>query len=95
MEARGKHLSMEDWLHRKAEENAYNEILTFLMTILGVNLLKRAPEASSVHATSHHHFDFWVIIAYGSDCPVDRVSPLLGIYVAVTREIFRGTNNTE
>ena len=30
---------MEDWLHRKAEENAHNEILAFLMIILGVNLL--------------------------------------------------------
>ena len=26
-------------MHRKAEENAHNEILAFLMTILGVNLL--------------------------------------------------------
>ncbi|MEM3729069.1 MAG: hypothetical protein QXF75_07755 [Candidatus Bathyarchaeia archaeon] len=32
-------MSMEDWMHRKAEENAHNEILAFLMTILGVNLL--------------------------------------------------------
>jgi len=30
---------MEDWLHRKAEEHAHNEILAFLMIILGVNLL--------------------------------------------------------
>ncbi|MEM3714381.1 MAG: hypothetical protein QXF82_05475 [Nitrososphaeria archaeon] len=30
---------MEDWMHRKAEENAHNEISAFLMTILGVNLL--------------------------------------------------------
>ena len=30
---------MEDWLHRKAEEDAHNEILAFLMIILGVNLL--------------------------------------------------------
>jgi hypothetical protein len=30
---------MENWLHRKAEENARNEILAFLMIILGVNLL--------------------------------------------------------
>jgi len=30
---------MEDWLHRKAEENAHNEILAFLMIVLGVNLL--------------------------------------------------------
>jgi hypothetical protein len=28
-----------DWLHRKAEENAHNEILAFLLIILGVNLL--------------------------------------------------------
>lgn len=26
-------------MHRKAEENAHNEILAFLMTVLGVNLL--------------------------------------------------------
>jgi heme/copper-type cytochrome/quinol oxidase subunit 1 len=32
-------LLMEDWMYRKAEENAHNEILAFLMTILGVNLL--------------------------------------------------------
>jgi hypothetical protein len=32
-------LSIEDWLHRRAEENAHNEILAFLMTVLGVNLL--------------------------------------------------------
>lgn len=32
-------MSMEDWMHRKAEENAHNEILAFLMTVLGVNLL--------------------------------------------------------
>jgi hypothetical protein len=30
---------VEDWLHRKAEENAHNEILAFLLIILGVNLL--------------------------------------------------------
>jgi uncharacterized BrkB/YihY/UPF0761 family membrane protein len=32
-------LSFEDWLYRKAEQNAHNEILAFLMTILGMNLL--------------------------------------------------------
>ena len=32
-------MSVEDWLHGKAEENAHNEILAFLMIILGVNLL--------------------------------------------------------
>jgi len=30
---------MEDWLHKKAEENAHNEILAFLLIILGTNLL--------------------------------------------------------
>jgi len=30
---------MEDWMHRKAEENAHNEILAFLLAVLGVNLL--------------------------------------------------------
>jgi uncharacterized membrane protein len=29
----------EDWLHRKAEENAHNEILAFLLMVLGMNLL--------------------------------------------------------
>ncbi|MDI6904018.1 MAG: hypothetical protein QMD13_00780 [Candidatus Bathyarchaeia archaeon] len=28
-----------EWLHRKADENAHNEILAFLLIILGVNLL--------------------------------------------------------
>jgi hypothetical protein len=32
-------LSFGDWLHKKAEENAHNEILAFLMAILGMNLL--------------------------------------------------------
>ena len=32
-------MSFEGWLHRKAEENAHNEILAFLLVILGVNLL--------------------------------------------------------
>jgi len=32
-------LSLEDWRHRKAEENAHNEILAFLMLVMGVNLL--------------------------------------------------------
>ncbi len=31
--------SFEDWLYRKANENSHNEILAFLMVILGVNLL--------------------------------------------------------
>jgi uncharacterized membrane protein len=30
---------VEDWLHRKAEENAHNEILAFLLMVLGMNLL--------------------------------------------------------
>jgi len=30
---------MEDWLYKKAEENAHNEILAFLLIILGVHLL--------------------------------------------------------
>ena len=30
---------MEDWLHKKAEESAHNEILAFLLIILGVHLL--------------------------------------------------------
>lgn len=30
---------IEEWMHRKAEENAHNEILAFLTTILGINLL--------------------------------------------------------
>ncbi|MGB9741498.1 MAG: hypothetical protein ACP5IM_05865 [Candidatus Bathyarchaeia archaeon] len=30
---------VEDWLHKKAEESAHNEILAFLLIILGVNLL--------------------------------------------------------
>jgi hypothetical protein len=32
-------LSFQEWLYRKAEQNAHNEILAFLMMILGVNLL--------------------------------------------------------
>ena len=32
-------MSVVDWLHRRAEENAHNEILAFLLMILGVNLL--------------------------------------------------------
>jgi hypothetical protein len=32
-------LSFEEWLYRKAEQNANNEILAFLMMILGMNLL--------------------------------------------------------
>jgi hypothetical protein len=32
-------LSFEDWLYRKAEQNAHNEILAFLMMIMGMNLL--------------------------------------------------------
>lgn len=39
MEAGDTQLSIGDWLHRKAEENAHNEILAFLMTVLGVNLV--------------------------------------------------------
>ncbi|MEM1551226.1 MAG: hypothetical protein QXH03_00965 [Candidatus Bathyarchaeia archaeon] len=30
---------IEDWLRRKAEENAHNEILALLLVILGVNFL--------------------------------------------------------
>lgn len=30
---------IEDWLHKKAEEYAHNEILALLLIILGVNLL--------------------------------------------------------
>ncbi|MGC8999166.1 MAG: hypothetical protein ACP5JW_07265 [Candidatus Bathyarchaeia archaeon] len=29
---------VEDWLHRKAEESAHNEILAFLLIILGIHL---------------------------------------------------------
>jgi len=32
-------LSIVDWLHRKAAENAHNEILAFLLMVLGVDLL--------------------------------------------------------
>jgi hypothetical protein len=32
-------LSYEDFLYRKAEQNAHSEILAFLMMILGMNLL--------------------------------------------------------
>lgn len=32
-------MSIEDWLHKRAEENAHNEILAFLMLVLAVNLL--------------------------------------------------------
>ncbi|MDI6904022.1 MAG: hypothetical protein QMD13_00800 [Candidatus Bathyarchaeia archaeon] len=32
-------MSFRDWLHRKADEHAHNEILSFLLMILGVNLL--------------------------------------------------------
>ena len=28
-----------EWLHRKADENAHNEILAFLMIIMGMNML--------------------------------------------------------
>lgn len=31
-------LSYEDWLERKAGESAHNEILAFLMVILGINI---------------------------------------------------------
>ena len=37
--AGGLLLSVVDWLHRRSEENAHNEILAFLLMILGVNLL--------------------------------------------------------
>ena len=32
-------MSFQEWLYRKAEQNAHNEILAFLMMILGMNLL--------------------------------------------------------
>jgi hypothetical protein len=32
-------LSFEDWLYRQASETAHNEIIAFLVAILGVNLL--------------------------------------------------------
>jgi hypothetical protein len=32
-------LSIEDWHNIKAEQNAHNEILAFLMMVVGVNLL--------------------------------------------------------
>jgi hypothetical protein len=32
-------LSFEDWLYKKAEQNAHSEILSFLMMVLGMNLL--------------------------------------------------------
>jgi membrane protein implicated in regulation of membrane protease activity len=32
-------LSFQEWLYRKAEQNAHSEILAFLMMILGMNLL--------------------------------------------------------
>lgn len=32
-------MSFRDWLYRKADEHAHNEILSFLLMILGVNLL--------------------------------------------------------
>ena len=32
-------MSVVEWLHRRAEENAHNEILAFLLMILGMNLL--------------------------------------------------------
>lgn len=32
-------MSFEEWLYRKAEQNAHNEILAFLMMALGMNLL--------------------------------------------------------
>ncbi len=31
-------LSYEDWLNRKADESAHNEILAFLMVVLGMNI---------------------------------------------------------
>lgn len=30
---------IEEWMHKKAEENSHNEILAFLMIILGVIFL--------------------------------------------------------
>lgn len=30
---------IEDWMHKKAEESAHNEILAFLLIILGIHLL--------------------------------------------------------
>jgi len=32
-------LSFEDWLYKKADQNVHNEILAFLMMIMGMNLL--------------------------------------------------------
>ena len=32
-------MSIEDWHNTKAEQNAHNEILAFLMLVVGVNLL--------------------------------------------------------
>ncbi len=32
-------MSFEDWLYRQAEKNAHNEILAFLVILLGMNLL--------------------------------------------------------
>jgi formate-dependent nitrite reductase membrane component NrfD len=32
-------LLVEEWLHRKAEENAHNEMLAFLLIVLGVQFL--------------------------------------------------------
>ncbi|MBS7620635.1 hypothetical protein KEJ32_00685 [Candidatus Bathyarchaeota archaeon] len=69
---------VEDWLHRKAEENAHNEILAFLLIILGVHLLTAGLLVAIIVSGGQ---EWWLFSTYWQ---LQTVTTSLGLILTIT-----------
>jgi hypothetical protein len=70
-------LSFQEWLYRKAEQNAHSEILAFLMMILGMNLLMGGLILTALTAGGPN------LLFYVTQQPLSQ-SAVLGLVLTIT-----------
>ena len=69
---------MEDWQHKKAEENAHNEILAFLLIILGTHLLTAGLLVTIIVSGEQ---EWWLFSIYGQ---LQTATTSLGLILTIT-----------
>jgi len=68
----------EDWLHKKAEEYAHNEILAFLLIILGIHLLTAGLLVTIIVSGK---LDLWLFSIYRQ---LQTATTSLGLILTIT-----------
>jgi hypothetical protein len=77
-------LSYEDWLYRKMDQNAHNEILAFLVVILGINLLLGGLTLTSITVGGLSTTQFFAYESFSASTALGLILSATGFLVGLS-----------